>query len=65
MALVNALQHNSLEMLDQQRAEASRRFLKIRSIWPFPVKGEQAVAADGDLPSVDDAHRVAHTSFVT
>jgi hypothetical protein len=65
MALVNALQNNSGEMFDPPGAEATSRFMKIRSIWPFPVRGEQASQAESELAPDDDAHSVAPSSFVT
>ena len=64
MALVNALQNNPRDMLSQQ-AEGASRFMKIRSIWPFPVRGDQTDRADSDIPPEDHDESVAPSSFVT
>lgn len=37
MPLVNALQRNSSDIFLQQGVESPSRFMKIRSLWPFPV----------------------------
>jgi hypothetical protein len=65
MALVNALQNNSPEMFNQPQVDATSRFMKIRSIWPFTVRGEQPAKADSGLPAEDDEESVAPSSFVT
>jgi hypothetical protein len=71
MALVNALQSNTPEMFHQQGGEPSGRFMKIRSIWPFPVRGIQAsgdASPDSSYgePNADEAgDSVTPSSFVT
>jgi hypothetical protein len=62
MALVNALQHNSPETFHPQVGESASRFMKIRSIWPFPVKGHQA---DSEQPQEEAGESVTPSSFVT
>ena len=41
MALVNALEKNSPDVFYPHGGESNHRFMRIRSIWPFPVKGIQ------------------------
>ena len=66
MALVNALQHNSPEIFNQHAAEPASRFMKIRSIWPFPVKSSQAGdLVDSDLPGEEAGDSVTPSSFTT
>jgi hypothetical protein len=66
MALVNALQHNSPETFQPQVSESASRFMKIRSIWPFPVKGNQAAdQADSEPPQQEAGESVTPSSFVT
>jgi hypothetical protein len=66
MALVNALQHNSPETFHPQVSESASRFMKIRSIWPFPVKREQvADRLDSEQPQEEAGESVTPSSFVT
>ena len=68
MALVNAFQNSSHETFnnDQQAGEPSGRFMKIRSVWPFPVRRyRQADPADSELPAEDAGESVAPSSFIT
>jgi hypothetical protein len=66
MALVNALQHNSPETFHPQGSESANRFMKIRSIWPFPVKSSQANdGADSEPPQEEAGDSVTPSSFVT
>ena len=66
MALVNALQHNSPEIFNQHAAEPASRFMKIRSIWPFPVKSSHAEDhADSELPGEEASDSVTPSSFTT
>lgn len=66
MALVNALQNNSKESFHPQSGGSASRFIKIRSIWPFPVKGIQpSEDADTVLPNEDTDESGTASSFVT
>lgn len=66
MALVNALQNNSPETFHPQVGESASRFMKIRSIWPFPVKGHQTTdQADSESPCEEAGESVTPSSFVT
>ena len=66
MALVNALQHNSPETFRPQVGESAGRFMKIRSIWPFPVKGNQTNdQVDIEPPQEEAGESVTPSSFVT
>ena len=66
MALVNALQHNPPEMFNQHTEEPASRFMKIRSIWPFPVKSSPAGDhADSELPGEEAGDSVTPSSFIT
>jgi hypothetical protein len=66
MALVNALQHNSPETFQPQARESAHRFMKIRSIWPFPVKGDQvADQFESEPPQEEAGDSVTPSSFVT
>ena len=68
MALVNAFQNSSHDAFNhnQQAGEPSGRFMKIRSIWPFPVKSNrQADPADSELAAGDAGESVAPSSFIT
>ena len=68
MALVNAFQNSSYDTLshDQQAGEPTARSIKIRSVWPFPVRGNrQADSADSELPPEDVGDAVAPSSFIT
>ncbi len=66
MALVNALQHNSPEVFNQHVAEPASRFMKIRSIWPFPVRSSQpGDHAESELPNEEAGESVTPSSFIT
>lgn len=68
MALVNAFQNSSHDTFshDQQAGELTGRFIKIRSVWPFPVSGKrQADSTDSELHLEDVGDAVAPSSFVT
>jgi hypothetical protein len=66
MALVNALQNNSTETFHQEAGGPASRLMKIRSIWPFPVKGSQVSEdADTELPHDDADESGTPSSFVT
>ncbi|HQS32460.1 MAG: hypothetical protein B7X59_03015 [Polaromonas sp. 39-63-203] len=69
MPLVNALQHNSSDIFLQQGVEPPSRFMKIRSLWPFPVKGygqgEGVDDADSDRAPLGDPDEGTPSSFVT
>ena len=68
MALVNAFQNSSHDVFshDQPAGEPASRISKIRSIWPFSVKGDrQADPADSELPAEDAGDSVAPSSFIT
>ena len=68
MALVNAFQNSSHDAFhnDQQAVEPNGRFMKIRSIWPFPVRNNrQADPADCELAAEDAGESVAPSSFIT
>ena len=68
MALVNAFQNSSHDVFnpDPQASEPASRIMKIRSIWPFPVRtNRQAHPADSELPAEDAGESVAPSSFIT
>lgn len=69
MPLVNALQHNSSDIFLQQGIESPSRFMKIRSLWPFPVKGhgqgEGLDNGDSELTPLSDPDEGTPSSFVT
>lgn len=68
MAFVNAFQNSSHEASSplQQAGEATSRIMKIRSIWPFPVKGsQQGDHADSELAAEEAGELVAPSSFIT
>ena len=66
MALVNALQNHSPDVFNHQVGEPASRFMKIRSIWPFPVRGNQAAdASDSEQPPEEAGESVTPSSFVT
>jgi hypothetical protein len=66
MALVNALQSHSPEMFNQQGGEPSGRFMKIRSLWSFPVKSPQdAEHAESKLLPEQAGESATPSSFVT
>ena len=66
MALVNALEKNSPDVFQQHGGEPSNRFMKIRSIWSFPVKGsQQGGRADSELSVEEAGESVTPSSFIT
>jgi hypothetical protein len=66
MALVNALQNQPAEPFHPHLRESASRIMKIRSIWPFPVKGNPATESGDCEPAPDEAgDSVAPSSFVT
>lgn len=68
MALVNAFQNSSHDVFnpDPQAGESASRIMKIRSIWPFPVKDDrQADPADSELPTEEAGDSIAPSSFIT
>ena len=68
MALVNAFQNSSHDVfnLDPQAGQPASRLMKIRSIWPFPVKGNrQADDVDSELPAEEAGESIARSSFIT
>jgi hypothetical protein len=66
MALVNALQNNPPEASHPQGGETASRIMKIRSIWPFPVKGHQTTDdADAESAQQEAGESVTPSSFVT
>jgi hypothetical protein len=66
MALVNALQSNSTETFHPHAGESAGRFMKIRSLWPFPVQGSQTTDQAESEPAQDEAgESVTPSSFVT
>jgi hypothetical protein len=66
MALVNALQNNSPEMFHQPVSEQASRFMKIRSIWPFPVRASQEdEQPDSESLQAEAGESVTPSSFVT
>lgn len=66
MALVNALENNSPEVFHQQGSGPASRLMKIRSLWPFPVKGSsQRDDADSEMPREEAGESVTPSSFVT
>ncbi len=68
MALVNAFQNSSHDVfnLDPQVGQPADRIMKIRSIWPFPVRGNrQADPADSELPTEEAGDSIAPSSFIT
>jgi hypothetical protein len=70
MALVNALQHNASDPFHQRAGDPAGRLMKIRSIWPFPVRGSikgnhPGELADLDPPQEEAGDSVAPSSFVT
>lgn len=70
MALVNALQHNASEPFHPKAGESAGRLMKIRSIWPFPVKGSAKSnhtdpLADLESSQEESGESVTPSSFVT
>ncbi len=68
MALVNAFQNSSHDVFNQdpQVGKPAIRIVKIRSIWPFPVRANrQAESADCELPVEEAGESVAPSSFIT
>ncbi len=68
MALVNAFQNSSHDVFntDPQAGEPASRMMKIRSIWPFPVRNNrQARPTDSELLAEDAGESVAPSSFIT
>ena len=68
MALVNAFQNSSHDVFspEPQAGEPASRIMKIRSIWPFPVRTHwQAESVDSELPSDEAGESVAPSSFIT
>jgi hypothetical protein len=65
MALVNALQNNPPEASHPQGGETASRIMRIRSIWPFPVKGHQTDDADAESAQEEAGESVTPSSFVT
>ena len=68
MALVNAFQNSSHDVFNQdpQADKPASRIVKIRSIWPFPVRANrQADPADSELPVEEAGESVAPSSFIT
>ena len=68
MALVNAFQNSSFEAsgYNQPAGEPAARFMKIRSIWPFPVRGSQEPdPGDSELQLEESGESVSPSSFIT
>lgn len=68
MALVNAFQNSSHDAFhrDQQAGEPNGQFMKIRSIWPFPVRNNrQSDSVDCELAAEGAGELVAPSSFIT
>lgn len=69
MPLVNALQQNSSDIFLQQGGESPSRFMKIRSLWPFPVRsyrqGDGVDAVDSEQPRSVCPDEGTPSSFVT
>ena len=67
MALVNAFQNSSHDVFntDPQAGEPASRIMKIRSIWPFPVRANRQAHPADELPAEDTGESVAPSSFIT
>ena len=66
MPLVNALQPNSSDIFLQRGGESPSRFMKIKSLWPFPVIAyRQGDGVDSDQPPLVCADEGTPSSFVT
>lgn len=68
MALVNAFENSSHDVFnhEQPMGKPGSRIMKIRSIWPFPVKSShQTAVADSGLPPEEDGDLNAPSSFIT
>ena len=68
MALVNAFQNSSHDVFnpDPQAGQPASRIMKIRSIWPFPVKADRHPdPVDSELPTEEADDSTAPSSFIT
>ena len=68
MALVNAFQNSSHDVFnpDPQAGEPASRIMKIRSIWPFPVRANrQEDSANSELSAEEAGEAIAPSSFIT
>jgi len=68
MPLVNAFQNSAHDVFhhDPHVGETSPRFMKIRSVWPFPVRGTRQVDTADSEPSGEEIEdSVAPSSFIT